>query len=47
MENANRLEAAILLAIKEAAWPSNNHKPIPHKLMIAKDKLAAKGGLVV
>jgi hypothetical protein len=45
MENANRLEAAIPLAIKVAAQPHNEHKLIPRKPMIAKDKLAVEGGL--
>jgi hypothetical protein len=43
-ENAIRLEAAFPLAIKLAAWPRDKHKPIPHKPMIAKDKLAVEGG---
>jgi hypothetical protein len=45
MENANRLEAAILLAIEIAARPNNKHEVIPREPMIAKDKLAAEGGL--
>jgi hypothetical protein len=44
-ENANRLEAAILLTIKVAAWLNNEHEHIPHKPMIAKDKLTVDGGL--
>jgi hypothetical protein len=44
-ENANRFEAAILLAIKVAAQPNNEQEPIPHKPMNVKDKLAAEGGL--
>ena len=43
--NAGRLEAAILLAIEVAAWPNDINKPIPHKPMVAQDKLKAEGGL--
>jgi len=44
-KNASRLEAAIPLAIEVAARPDNVNKPIPHKTMVAKDKLLAEGGL--
>jgi hypothetical protein len=37
------LKAAIPLAIEVAAWPNNANKPIPWKLMVAKDKLLAEG----
>ena len=43
--NAERLEAAIPLAIKVAARPTNANKPIPREPMVAKDKLKAEGGL--
>ncbi len=43
--NANRLEAAIPLAIEVAAWPNNVNKPIPWEPMLALDKLKAEGGL--
>jgi hypothetical protein len=45
MPNAERLEAPNPLAIKVAAWPEDTNKPIPCKLMVAKSKLAAEGGL--
>jgi hypothetical protein len=44
-QTADRLEAAILLAIKGAARPHNEDKPIPRKPMVARDKLKAEGGL--
>ena len=44
-ENASRLEAVIPLAIEVAARPDNVNEPIPRKTMVAKDKLAAEGGL--
>jgi hypothetical protein len=43
--NADRLEAAIPLAIEVAARPNNVNKPIPRKPMVAQDKLKAEGGL--
>jgi hypothetical protein len=39
------LEAAIPYAIEVAARPDDVNKPIPCKLMVAKDKLLAEGGL--
>ncbi len=45
-ENATRLEAAMSLAIKAAAWPDNANKPIPHEAMVASDKVFAVGGLL-
>jgi hypothetical protein len=42
--NANRLEAAIPLAIKVAARPNDVNEPIPRKPMVAQDKLKAEGG---
>jgi hypothetical protein len=44
-QNAERLEAAILLAIEVAARSHDKNEPIPHKPMIARDKLKAEGGL--
>ena len=44
-KNASRLEAAIPLAIEVAARPDNVNEPIPCKMMVAKDKLLAEGGL--
>jgi hypothetical protein len=44
-QNADRLEAAILLAIKVAARPHDKNEPIPHKSMVARYKLKAEGGL--
>jgi hypothetical protein len=44
--NAECLKAAIPLAIKVAARPNNNNKPIPQEPMVAQDKLKAEGGLV-
>ncbi len=43
--NANRLEAAIPLAIKVAAQPNNVNKPIPWEPMVAQEILKAAGGL--
>jgi hypothetical protein len=43
--NADRLEAAIPLAIEVAAQPNNVNKPIPREPMVAQDKLKAEGGL--
>ncbi len=43
-QNADRLEAAIPLAIEVAARPHNKKEPIPCKPMIARDKLKAEGG---
>ena len=43
--NADRLEAAIPLVIKVAARPLDKNEPLPREPMIAKDKLAAEGGL--
>ncbi len=43
--NANRLEAAIPLAIEVAAQPNNVNKPIPWEPMVAQDKLKAEEGL--
>ncbi len=43
--NANRLEAAIPLAIKVAARPNDVNEPIPQESMVAQDKLKAEGGL--
>ncbi len=44
--NANRLEVAIPLAIKVAAWPKDVNKPMPWEPMVAWEKLKAEGGLV-
>jgi hypothetical protein len=44
-KNADRLEAAIPLAVKVAARPYNVNEPIPCKPMVARDKLKAEGGL--
>jgi hypothetical protein len=41
-----KLEAAIPLAIKVAAWPNDVNKPIPREPMVAQEKLKAEGGLV-
>jgi hypothetical protein len=41
--NADRLKAAILLAIEVAAKPNNENVPIPCKPIVAKDKFAAEG----
>jgi hypothetical protein len=43
--NANRLKAAITLAIKVAARPNNINKPIPREPILAQEKLKAEGGL--
>jgi len=43
--NAERLEAAIPLAIEVAARPTDASEPIPREPMVAKDKLKAEGGL--
>ncbi len=43
--NTNRLEAAIPLAIKVAAWPNSINKPIPWEPMVAQEELKAEGGL--
>ncbi len=43
--NANRLEAAIPLAIEVAACPNDPNEPIPREKMVAEDKLTAEGGL--
>ena len=43
--NADRLEAAIPLAIEVAARPNNVNEPIPREPMVAQDKLKAEGGL--
>ncbi len=43
--NANRLKAAIPLAIKVAARPNDVNEPIPREPMVAQDKLKAEGGL--
>jgi hypothetical protein len=43
--NADRLEAAIPLAIEVAARPNDVNKPIPREKMAAEDKLKAEGGL--
>ena len=43
--NAERLKAAIPLAIKVAARPTDANEPIPREPMVAKDKLKAEGGL--
>jgi hypothetical protein len=42
--NANRLKAAIPLAMKVAAWPNNVNKPIPWEPMVVQDKKKQKGG---
>jgi hypothetical protein len=43
--NADRLEAAIPLAIEVAAWPNNVNKPIPREPLVAQEKLKTEGGL--
>ena len=43
--NANRLKAAIPLAIEVAAQPNDVDEPIPREPMVAQDKLKAEGGL--
>ena len=43
--NADKLKAAIPLAIKVAARPNNVNEPIPREPMVAQDKLKAEGGL--
>ena len=43
--NADRLEAAIPLAIKVAARPNDINEPIPREPMVAQDKLKTEGGL--
>jgi hypothetical protein len=43
--NADRLEAAIPLAIEVAARPNDVNEPIPREKMVAEDKLKAEGGL--
>ena len=43
--NADRLEAAIPLAIEVAARPKDENEPIPREAMVAEDKLTAEGGL--
>ncbi len=43
--NAERLEAAIPLAIEVAARPHDENEPIPREPIVAKDKLKAEGGL--
>ena len=43
--NADRLEAAISLAIEVAARPDDVNEPIPREPMVAQDKLKAEGGL--
>jgi hypothetical protein len=43
--NANRLEAAIPLAIEVAARPNNINEPIPWEPLVAQEKLNAEGGL--
>jgi hypothetical protein len=43
--NAERLKAAIPLAIEVAAQLTDANEPIPRKPMVAKDKLKAEGGL--
>ena len=43
--NADRLKAAIPLAIEVAARPNNVNEPIPREPMVAQDKLKAEGGL--
>jgi len=45
MNNADRLEVSIPLAIETAARPRDINKPIPCEKMVAEDKLAAEGGL--
>jgi hypothetical protein len=44
--NADRLEAAIPLAIEIATRPKDINEPIPREPIIAHDKLKAEGGLV-
>jgi hypothetical protein len=43
--NANRLKAAIALAIEVAAQLFDLNKSIPQELMVALEKLIAEGGL--
>jgi hypothetical protein len=43
--NANRIEAAIALAIEVVAQPFNPNEPIPQELMVVLEKLIAEGGL--
>jgi hypothetical protein len=43
--NAERLEAAIPLAIEVAARPHDENEPIPREPIVVKDKLKAEGGL--
>jgi hypothetical protein len=43
--NADRLEAAIPLAIKVAACPNDVNEPTPREAMVAQNKLKAEGGL--
>jgi hypothetical protein len=43
--NADRLKAAIPLAIEVAARPDDVNEPIPREPMVAQDKLKAEGGL--
>jgi hypothetical protein len=43
--NAERMEAAIPLAIEVAARPNDVNEPIPREKMVAEDKLKAEGGL--
>jgi hypothetical protein len=43
--NANRLEAAIPLAIEVAARPNDINEPIPQEPMVVQEKLKAEGGL--
>ncbi len=43
--NANKLKAAIPLAIEVAARPNKVNKPIPWEPMVAQNKLKAEGGL--
>ena len=43
--NANKLEAAIPLAIEVVARPNDINKPIPWEQMVAQEKLRAEGGL--
>jgi hypothetical protein len=43
--NAERLEAAIPLAIEATARPNDPNELTPHEKMVAEDKLKAEGGL--
>jgi hypothetical protein len=43
--NANRLQAAIPVAIEVAAQPNDINKPIPWEQMVVQDKLKAEEGL--